>query len=291
MTFLLLLSLGVVMFTLTIAAGLLSVNLSEALARMPLISALSLGILVGTALAVVLPEGVKSLAEATYEMKMLDDLNMRVPFSFLVGASLLAGFMTMSCIGHWAKLRTPPAWSTQQAPASSTKALALSLVNSTTTLSLLVHAFVDGIPLGAAVVHRDLTLSLVSYLMIVIHKIPTAFSLAPVLLNSGLASWTCKAHLVIFALATPISSLLTFMTILIFDADHPLALGMLFLFSAGTFLYSVVHVFHITELAADLMPALQTGFPSKSERPSHLPFVLSIVGMILPLFLSLREVD
>ena len=116
----------------------------------------------------------------------------------------------------------------------------------TPTLGLVIHAFADGIALGAAATtsHRDV--EMIIFLAIMLHKAPAAFSLVVLLIHSGLKPTTIRKHLLAFSLSAPIAAILTF-----YGLGQPgkealrrgNATGIAMLFSAGTFLFvATVHV-------------------------------------------------
>ncbi|XP_029349408.1 zinc transporter ZIP9 isoform X3 [Echeneis naucrates] len=171
----------------------LAVNFSEE--RLKLITVLGAGLLCGTALAVIIPEGVHALYE-----EILED-----PESARVASSKI-----------------------------------------TTTLGLVVHAAADGVALGAAASTSQTSVQLIVFVAIMLHKAPAAFGLVSFLMHAGLERNRIRKHLLVFALAAPVLSMLTFLGLsqsskeALSDVN---ATGVAMLFSAGTFLYvATVHV-------------------------------------------------
>ena len=83
-----------------------------------------------------------------------------------------------------------------------------------------------------------------------IHKAPAAFGLTSVLLKQGLSKRAARGHLIIFSLAAPVGALGTWVLVSLLGGDHMEGergqwwTGMLLLFSAGTFLYVFLLLFH-----------------------------------------------
>ncbi|OBA19810.1 hypothetical protein METBIDRAFT_25434, partial [Metschnikowia bicuspidata var. bicuspidata NRRL YB-4993] len=234
-------TLNAIMAISTLAVGIGSIKLNIALSHMSKLSALSTGILIGTALGVILPEGIQTLFIAQDTLLYLDSLGM--PSSFIVGASLLLGFIVLFSFEHILSLRDNLRMVMPELHQSRfIWTIVLSLLKSTLTLGLIIHSFVDGIALGVSFYDENKTFQILFFFMIVIHKLPTAFSLSIVLLREGISLSMCKYHILAFALATPISSTLAYFLVFVFDLSSPFILGILLLISAGTFIFSVLHV-------------------------------------------------
>lgn len=111
-----------------------------------------------------------------------------------------------------------------------------------TTTGLVIHAFADGIAMGASASSSNTSLGFIIFLAIMVHKAPAAFGLTSVLLKQGLSKRAARGHLIIFSLASPFGALSTWLLVSIVGGDHMEGekgqwwTGMLLLFSAGTFL-------------------------------------------------------
>lgn len=111
-----------------------------------------------------------------------------------------------------------------------------------TTTGLVIHAFSDGIAMGATASSANTQLGLIIFLAIMIHKAPAAFGLTSVLLKQGLSKRAARGHLIIFSLASPFGALSTYLLVGVMGGNHVEGekgqwwTGMLLLFSAGTFL-------------------------------------------------------
>ncbi|XP_057588388.1 zinc transporter ZIP9 isoform X4 [Hippopotamus amphibius kiboko] len=212
----------------------LAVNFSEE--RLKLVTVLGAGLLCGTALAVIVPEGVHALYE-----DILED--------------------------------------SETARSSNSKI--------TTTLGLVVHAAADGVALGAAASTSQTSVQLIVFVAIMLHKAPAAFGLVSFLMHAGLERNRIRKHLLVFALAAPVMSMVTYLGLSKSSKEalsEVNATGVAMLFSAGTFLYvATVHV----------LP--EVGGIGHSHRPdptggrglSRLEVAALVLGCLIPLILSI----
>lgn len=274
-----LLALAGAMFAGSYISGLvpLSVPLTEA--RLHLVSVFGAGLLVGTALSVIIPEGISTLYMT--QIKVLahdiqhgalssrkpgdatltsgngashghthDELHSKLeaidPRS-LVGITLVLGFLFMLLVDqlisqHRHRKALPVVVSD---PENS------SVVHShgrsfTATLGLVVHAAADGVALGAAATTSNLDTEAVVFLAIMLHKAPAAFALVSFLMHEAVERPTIRKHLLVFSLAAPLLAIVTFLSINRGGTQSITSLnatGVALLFSAGTFLYvATVHV-------------------------------------------------
>ncbi|KAL6422254.1 hypothetical protein ACFW04_010552 [Cataglyphis niger] len=217
--------LSLVMFLGSCVAGSLPlvINLSED--KLQLVSILGAGLLVGTALAVIIPEGIRALFTGgiSNEKGLYSDLHS------LIGISLVLGFVFMLLI--------------DQCSARKSGGRQKSI---TATLGLIVHAAVDGVALGAAATTSQADVEVIVFFAIMLHKAPAAFGLVSFLLHEGVDRKKISRHLLIFSLAAPCLALVTYFGIGKEGKEtlsNVNATGLAMLFSAGTFLYvATVHV-------------------------------------------------
>uniref|UniRef100_A0A914HEX6 Zinc transporter ZIP9 n=1 Tax=Globodera rostochiensis TaxID=31243 RepID=A0A914HEX6_GLORO len=157
----------------------------------------------------------------------------------VIGLSLLVGFLFMHVIDQLSKLSH-------------------SRHKGVPTLGLVIHAFADGIAMGSASsAGSQMELQILVFVAIMLHKAPTAFALISILLASGMDKVRVRRHLLIFSLAAPIGTVLTYAFLHMIQSSNPSDAiltdthketsshftGMVLLFSAGTFLYiATVHV-------------------------------------------------
>ncbi|XP_047466665.1 zinc transporter ZIP9 [Mugil cephalus] len=240
----------------------LAVNFSEE--KLKLITVLGAGLLCGTALAVIIPEGVHALYEEILEgghhshsqAGVVEASEAKADAEAALGAaggkhehgheqlhacigvSLVLGFVFMLLVDQIGSSHVHNTEDPESARVASSKI--------TTTLGLVVHAAADGVALGAAASTSQTSVQLIVFVAIMLHKAPAAFGLVSFLMHAGLERNRIRKHLLVFALAAPVLAMLTFLGLsqsskeALSDIN---ATGVAMLFSAGTFLYvATVHV-------------------------------------------------
>lgn len=246
----------------------LVMNLSED--KLQLVSILGAGLLVGTALAVIIPEGIRALfAGGATDQAAHSDLHS------LIGITLVLGFVFMLLVDQCSARR------------SGGRERSV-----TATLGLVVHAAADGVALGAAATTSQADVELIVFLAIMLHKAPAAFGLVSFLLHEGVDRKRIGRHLLVFSFAAPCLALLTYFGIGKEGKEtltNVNATGLAMLFSAGTFLYvATVHV--LPELMTRNsnyahLPTTETGSPSFSGLRIKEIFVL-VLGSFLPALIT-----
>lgn len=271
-------------------------------AKLKIVSILGAGLLVGTALIVIIPEGVRSLyanekgdhakAEtATDENHHNHDEP--EDFSKTIGLSLVLGFVFMMLVEQISSRHTH---------SSDGKDLKK---NPTATIGLVVHAAADGIALGAAAKTSHQDVEMIVFLAIMLHKAPAAFGLVSFLLHEGIDRQRIRKHLGIFSLSAPLLTLITYFGIAqeqkeTLNSVNATAVAMLF--SAGTFLYvATVHVlpelmhqqphFHHAPSGPHYTHLEQGGGGVAIAKPvsglTNIELLALISGALLPLFLTI----
>ncbi|XP_044520741.1 zinc transporter ZIP9 isoform X3 [Gracilinanus agilis] len=255
----------------------LAVNFSEE--RLKLITVLGAGLLCGTALAVIVPEGVHALYEDILEGKhhqaseaqnaIASDKAVEKPLVHehehshdhtrlhaYIGVSLVLGFVFMLLVDQ----------------------IGNSHVHSTEA---------DGVALGAAASTSQTSVQLIVFVAIMLHKAPAAFGLVSFLMHAGLERNRIRKHLLVFALAAPVMAMVTYLGLSKSSKEalsEVNATGVAMLFSAGTFLYvATVHV----------LP--EVGGLGHSHKPdsaggkglSRLEVAALVWGCLIPLILSI----
>ncbi|XP_055642119.1 zinc transporter ZIP9 [Toxorhynchites rutilus septentrionalis] len=213
----------------------LIVTLSEE--KLKNVSIFGAGLLVGTALTVIIPEGIRSL----YDESQLEAVVVQTSgspihkhdadeHSSTIGLSLVLGFVFMMLVDQ----------------VSSRRKEGSNERNLTATIGLVVHAAADGVALGAAATTSHSDVEIIVFLAIMLHKAPAAFGLVSFLLHEGIERQRIRKHLLIFSLSAPLLTLLTYFGIGNEQKETLESLnatGIAMLFSAGTFLYvATVHV-------------------------------------------------
>ncbi|XP_059608555.1 zinc transporter ZIP9-B [Phlebotomus argentipes] len=218
----------------------LVVSLSEE--KLKVVSVFGAGLLVGTALTVIIPEGIRALYDDAVVTPVSPENHLNSSpkdthpddghapeHSSTIGLSLVLGFIFMMLVDQ---ISTRRDGSTER--------------NMTATIGLIVHAAADGVALGAAAHASHHDVEMVVFLAIMLHKAPAAFGLVSFLLHEGFDRHRIRKHLAMFSVSAPLLTLLTYFgigqeqkeTLNSFNAT-----GIAMLFSAGTFLYvATVHV-------------------------------------------------
>ncbi|KAM4854073.1 zinc transporter ZIP9 isoform 2-T2 [Thomomys bottae] len=247
----------------------LAVNFSEE--RLKLVTVLGAGLLCGTALAVIVPEGVHALYEDILEGK-----HHQASGSQNVFASDKAVVHEHEHSHDHTKLHAYIDPETAR-PISS---------KITTTLGLVVHAAADGVALGAAASTSQTSVQLIVFVAIMLHKAPAAFGLVSFLMHAGLERNRIRKHLLVFALAAPVMSMVTFLGLSKSSKEalsEVNATGVAMLFSAGTFLYvATVHVLPEVGGMGHSHKADSTG----GRGLSRLEVAALVLGCLIPLILS-----
>ena len=206
------------------------------------------GLLVGTALSVIIPEGMQTLNMAYSQgshhshgheqgTEHTEHSHTENPVPHIIGVSLVLGFLFQLIVDQVATAMTARA---------DVEGGRRGSVSWTATLGLVVHAAADGVALGAAATTNQTDVEIIVFLAIMLHKAPASFGLVTFLLHEGLERTRIRKHLLVFSLAAPVLALVTYLLLTLHghgNLDTLSATGTAMLFSAGTFLYvATVHV-------------------------------------------------
>ena len=203
----------------------------ENVSRLKMLTGIASGIIIASAMLVVIPEGFELASEehedeAGHEDEALGHL--------VMGGAILAGFALMLVLegsgighavheehhdhehdhGHSHVHHGPSGWML--------------------VFGLSLHAATDGIAIGAAAASGGVTVTAAVALAVLIHKAPAAFSLGVFSMHEREDKNKSIRDVVIFSLATPVMILVAFYALA--DMEHHM-IGLAMLFSAGTFLY------------------------------------------------------
>ena len=169
------------------------------------------GVLVGTSLAVIIPEGLHLWMEAAGCGEG----------GAAIGAALAGGFALMLLVD-----RAGAGGDGERSASGSAMA------------GLVVHAAVDGVAVGASILAGSGRTSGLVFAAIMLHKAPAAFGLASFLHSAGLARRVVIKQLLIFSAAAPVGAVATFAAIRAGVVGYQARqLALVMLFSGGTFLY------------------------------------------------------
>jgi zinc transporter 9 len=239
--------------------------------------------LVGTALAVIIPEGVRSLL---HENVSKDTPNQTEPHQdkdvlSVIGISLVLGFIFMLMVDQISQSRNENVSPSER--------------NITATIGLVVHAAADGVALGAAATTSHADVEIIVFLAIMLHKAPAAFGLVTFLLHEGIDRQRIRKHLLIFSLAAPVLTICTYFGIGQKEKETLSSInatGIAMLFSAGTFLYvATVHV--LAELTQNphhsysRVQSLESGKLQTSQSLKTVELICLVLGCLTPLLLTI----
>ncbi|XP_071962312.1 zinc transporter ZIP9-like [Antedon mediterranea] len=297
--------LAFVMFVGCYVAGSIPLACTLSESKMRFITIVGAGLLVGTSLAVIIPEGIHTMyadlekdtekhhveeAENAkeHEAAIPDHTHSRHEhLHSTVGISLVLGFVFMLIIdqcagGHGAS------------PGDGDK---IRRDNMTATLGLVVHAAADGIAMGAAASTSRVDVETIVFIAIMLHKAPAAFGLVSFLMHEKVDRSRIRKHLFVFAIAAPFTTIVTYFGLSQTSKEALSSInatGIAMLFSAGTFLY--VATVHVLPEIANLghshshgltVPDAESFTENRSSGFSKLEVIAVVVGCISPLFLSL----
>lgn len=283
----------------------LSITLSED--KLKSVTVFGAGLLVGTALAVIIPEGINAMytsgdhshhheshSKETEKHTATghehhEHHHSTMDVHSLIGITLVSGFIFMLIVdqigGAHAHAHAP-------ADTEAGQTLQQNRNRITATLGLVVHAAADGIALGAATVLAHTHLTMIVFIAIMLHKMPAAFGLVSFLLHEGFERNRIRKHLLVFALAAPVLAVFTYVILSqrsVESLHDTKTTGIAMLFSAGTFLYvATVHV--LPEVSSSktqhsnpdgsVVIKEHKGFRSKD-------LVAIVLGAVLPVILSI----
>lgn len=315
--FLTLLLLSLLMGVASYLSGLapLSFNLSQH--RIRLISSFGIGILVGTALIVIIPEGVETL----YSVGKPED---QETYRRGIGLSLIIGFVMMYLVDKlpdyiakrnmsgfvsipidMSNLRFTSAGGSSAREHQDTESAAAEPGSNngegnnhssahtgqsksvSTSIGLIIHSVSDGVALGASVSSHNTALETIVFLAIMVHKAPASFGFSAVLLREGLSLSNVKKNLAMFAAAAPLGAILTYLIIKFLGASDQEMIqkwtGLLLLFSGGTFLFVSMHAMQELDETVENSAAAVDSNSSDSPAGSGIDLALTFGGMLFPL--------
>lgn len=287
--------------------------------KVKIVPVLGTGLLIGTALAVIIPEGVHVMYSNHHShVHRLEKMNVKehsdhanaqsqephsqhhhleheshhgheaaVNVHSLIGVALVAGFITMLLIdqlcggGHAHSISD-----VEHSPSGQNRN------KITATIGLVIHAAADGIALGAAITMSEDRVTMIVFLAIMLHKAPAAFGLVSFLMHDGLEKSRIKRHLFAFSVSAPLLAIITYFS-LSQQSKETLsdlhATGFALLFSAGTFLYvATIHVLPEVANSSSCSPSSHDGVSITREQKgfNKKELLTFVIGSAIPVFLA-----
>ncbi len=204
--------------------------------RLRMITAIASGILLASAMFVVIPEGFELATEEHEEDGEEEEVGHEEEGfgNLLIGGAVLAGFLMMlilegSGIGHVVHEEHHDHHDEHGHEHVHHRNSPWIIV-----LGLSLHSAADGLAIGSAAAGSTEAVTALVALAVLIHKVPAAFSLGVFSMHERENRNDSVRDIVMFSLATPVMILVSFYTLQGMD-EHLIALVMLF--AAGTFLY------------------------------------------------------
>lgn len=191
-------------------------------ANMDVMANAGVGMLLGTAFMLVIPEGVKSCLE----------------IGGSIGVDLLVGFFAVYLLDQLAHSVSE----TLDEPLDQAQGTWSTILHNNVSLALILHGFSDGLALGTTLTKESLMWTVL--LAISIHRIPATLSLTSVMISEQkLAQRAIIANILAFALSSPIGYLSVALLHLGGSQMVEWLGGNLLLVSAGSLLYASFSAF------------------------------------------------
>ncbi len=148
------------MFVFTFAVGFMPLLIAAKLEYMNRITLIGAGLLIGTALGVIIPEGTVIIVKSSEAVERV------------VAVCLISGFTMMLLVEYTTSLFTHDSKDIHSK-------------NRNTMVGILIHSMADGIALASVAFSDHKSLEIIVFLAIIIHKLPAAFGLSCFLIGNG----------------------------------------------------------------------------------------------------------
>ncbi|CAF3716141.1 unnamed protein product [Rotaria sp. Silwood1] len=290
----------------------LAFNLSET--KMRYVTVLGAGLLVGTALAVIIPEGVHALyiseLETTHDKIQLDNKIIHRHLNQVANENKVDQAKITSNI-HQHEVDPLKKSSTDKHSDATHSAIGVTLVlgfvfmlvvdnfssklfhnhgsqvidssgsviisksKATWTATLGLVVHAAADGIALASATSRFNVEFIVFMAIILHKAPAAFGLVSFLISDGVDRKRIRRHLLIFSLAAPLVAIITY--VVLKSGSYSIdSTGLAMLFSAGTFLFvATVHV----------LPEVQSHYDDRQFRAIEL--LILIIGCCFPIILSM----
>ena len=221
--------LSIIIIVISLGASFMGLKASERLgsSNLQLLTAIASGLLLGSAILVVLPEGFHMVAGGGH-----DD-----PFAYsplILGLTILGGFIFMLILEGLGLGHAIHEEHHDHALGHGHGHIHHPKQGLVVTLGLSVHAIGDGLAIGAAAASGETTVSVLVAFGVLVHRVPAALSLGIFSSHESNSKKSLLTGFLIFALASPIAAVVSY---LILDGVKESIIGLVMLFSAGTFIY------------------------------------------------------
>ena len=192
--------------------------------RLQTLTGIASGLLLGSALLVVLPEG----------FHMVTGENGFAYSPLTLGVVVAAGFMSMLVLESFGLSHAVHEEHHGHQEGHGHGHVHHPASGSVMSIGLSMHAIGDGLAIGAAAASGETSISLLVAFGVLVHRVPAALSLGVFSSHETASRRSIVGGFTLFALATPVGAIVA--NLLLDGADEPL-IGLVLLFSAGTFIY------------------------------------------------------
>ena len=233
-----LLILGGIMALSSFLAGILPLSVSLSQRQLRIMTAVGSGLLVGTALVIIIPEGIEALYSDTKHEQAGHATKGHPTSHSVIGITLVLGFSLMYLIDVLPPLLSSKSSSNGHIPLSTAD---LSSEPPTPFKPPPAHSHAHATTIGLVAASSTPSVGLVVFVAIMLHKAPAAFGLTTALLKQGLNKRAARTHLLLFSLAAPMGALVTWAVVGALagwglDGESGFWTGVALVFSGGTFL-------------------------------------------------------
>ena len=218
------LSLIIVVVSLTTSFGGLAAAERLTEKRLQTLTSVASGLLLGSSLLVVLPEG--------FHMVMDEDGFAYSPL--ILGVAVAAGFVFMLVLESMGLSHAVHEEHHGHEEGHGHGHVHHPASGSVMSIGLSMHAIGDGLAIGAATASGETSISLLVAFGVLVHRVPAALSLGVFSSHETASRRSIVGGFALFALATPVGAIVA--NLLLDGADESLT-GLVLLFSAGTFIY------------------------------------------------------
>ena len=196
-----------------------------------MISSLGGGLMIGSCLAVVIPEGFSSFSGHHGHHD-----GGEIPEGF-AGIALVVGFLGMFLLDQM-QVDHPQGCCAHRKSGDVEEKVTQRRPEKAIT-GLLIHCIADGVAMGSAFLSGNSSVTLVLATAMVLHKAPMAFGLSSYLISCGWTWERSASTLLLFSSMAPAATVVTYIVLQIipfFGGEQSIALAILF--SGGTFLHA-----------------------------------------------------
>lgn len=241
--------LALLILLLSVAGGTVPILASKGApgAAMRRITSLSGGVLLGSALLIIVPEGFHLADEAGGDLPEV-----------ALGGAFLFGFLVMIALEGWGLGHSIHEEHHDHAESHGHGHVHHPTASASLPIGLSFHAVADGLAVGAASAGGETGAAALIAVAVLLHKVPAAFSLGVFSSHERATSRRAIQDVVLFSLVTPVTLVLASQ----FLSGESEWLVLILMFSAGTFLYVAT---------IDALPSIHS---SESGRQTALDVIL-----------------